>query len=64
MKLLNQKQLLERLIKLAGSQKKLADLIDVDESRLSEWKNEKHAITLNTILKMCEKLNINLEIKL
>jgi len=54
----NQSELILQLSKLAGGQKKLALLINKPAPRISEWINGTHAISLNTFLEMCNKLNV------
>lgn len=54
----NQSELILKMSELAGGQNKLAFLINKPSPRISEWIKGTHAMSLNTFLEMCEKLNV------
>lgn len=52
----------EKLIKLfKGSQKEMAAKLGTTESRISEYKKGKHAITVKKLKEWCEILNIDIK---
>ena len=57
-----QKQIIAFLAKQAGGFSKLAELIEVPQSRVSEWYREVHAMSVPTLLLMIESLGLTMDI--
>lgn len=46
------------------SQKQFADFMGVTQSMVSKWESENYNFSVESLAKICEKLNLNLEINL
>ena len=57
-------EILTQLIKIAGSQKKLAIKSNVPEQRISEWKNSVHSPKLSKLCEMAKNLGKEIEFKI
>lgn len=57
-----QKEIIAFLAKQAGGFSKLAELIEVPPSRVSEWHGETHYMSLKTLLLMIESLELTMHI--
>ena len=59
-----EKEILTQLIKIAGSQKKLAIKSNVPEQRISEWKNNVYSPKLSKLCEMAKNLGKEIEFKI
>ena len=46
------------------TQKEFAKFMDVSQGMVSKWESEYYNFSIETLAKICEKLNMNLEIKI
>lgn len=60
--MLAQKQILNKAVTEAGGLGKLSKLTGLPESRLSEWRNEKHSIGFNKLTKILKAVNLEIKI--
>ena len=58
---MTQSQIITRLIEKAGSVNKLSKITDTAVPRIYDWKNENYGINLHKLLKMCDKMKIDLK---
>ena len=59
---MSQKEIIQQLIQVAGNQTKLAEIAECSQGEISEYLNEKRSLKVSRLLKICEKLNLKIEI--
>jgi len=58
---MTQKLIITRLIENAGSESELSKKTSTAVTSINEWKRELHSMSLIKLLKMCDKLGIELK---